>query len=228
MKKKAIVALSGGMDSTTVLAKLLDEGYEVECFAFDYGSKHSHYELEAASKVAFFYGVPLHGPIDLKSTMSMFESNLLKTGGAIPEGHYSHPSMEQTVVPARNIIFLSIMAGLAWSRGASKIAIGIHQGDHAIYADCRTDFYKAMDSAIFLGTDKRVEIIAPFLETDKTGILDWGLVHEVPYHLTRTCYKEQQDSCGVCGSCVERLEAFAAHGVRDPIAYEDDVREVGE
>ena len=112
------------------------------------------------------------------------------------------------------------MAGLAWSKGAREIAIGIHQGDHAIYPDCRVSFYNAMNQAIAEGTDHNVLITAPFLHTDKTGILDWGFRHEVPYHLTRTCYKDQELSCGKCGSCVERLEAFAFHNTKDPIKYE--------
>lgn len=219
---KVVMALSGGMDSTTMLAKLLHDGHDVECFFFTYGSKHNQYEAEAAQAVAAHYGVPCHGAVDLSQVMRWFKSDLLKSGGAIPEGHYTAPSMERTVVPSRNIIFLSILSGIAWSVDAQKIAIGIHQGDHAIYADCRQDFYKAMDTAIYLGTDRRVDIMAPFIDTDKTGILDWGLSHSVPYKLTRTCYKDQPVSCGVCGSCVERLEAFAAHSITDPIDYEKD------
>ena len=218
--KKAIVSLSGGMDSATVLAKLLDEGYEVECFAFTYGSKHNRYENHAAHLIADHYGIVFHNPIDLRAVTRYFQSDLLKSGGPIPEGHYTDSTMSATVVPGRNIIFLSIMAGLAWSNGASEIAIGIHQGDHAIYPDCRAEFYTAMNEAIRLGTDGRVEIVAPFLHTDKSGILEWGLAHNVPYHLTRTCYKDQVVSCGKCGSCRERLEAFAAHSALDPIQYE--------
>jgi 7-cyano-7-deazaguanine synthase len=221
--KKVIVALSGGMDSATVLGRLLDEGHEVECFAFTYGSKHNQYENLAAQAVAAYYGAPCRGAIDLSGVTRFFRSDLLKSGGHIPEGHYNDSTMSATVVPARNIIFLSIMAGLAWSHDASEIAIGIHQGDHAIYPDCRAEFYIAMNEAIRLGTDGRVQIVAPFLHTDKSGILDWGLAHGVPYHLTRTCYKDQLLSCGKCGSCCERLEAFAAHGIVDPIRYEKEV-----
>lgn len=217
---KAILALSGGMDSATVLGWLLKMGYEVECYSFTYGSKHNQWEFISAQEIAAFYGLELHGPIDLSNIMSSFKSNLLKGQGEIPEGHYEDATMSQTVVPGRNIIFLSILAGLAWSKGASKIALGIHQGDHAIYPDCRVEFYEAMKKAISTGTDNNVDdIIAPFLYTDKTGILDWGLKNRVPYHLTRTCYKDQPISCGKCGSCTERLVAFASAGVPDPIVY---------
>ena len=217
--KKAIVALSGGMDSATLLAWLLESGYQVEAVSFEYGSKHNTHERFAAEQFAVHYNVPLH-KIDLSGVMAGFKSDLLKSGGSIPEGHYTDASMSSTVVPGRNIIFLSILAGLAWSVGADKIAIGIHAGDHVIYPDCRPDFYDAMNQAIREGTDGRVYLMAPFVEWDKAKILQWGIPNKVPYHLTRTCYKDQPLSCGKCGSCVERLEAFAAVGTTDPISYE--------
>ena len=219
MSKKAILALSGGMDSATLLAWLLHQGFAVEAVSFDYGSKHNSHERLMAEAFAAHYNVPLH-KIDLSGVMAGFKSNLLKTGGDIPEGHYTDASMSATVVPGRNIIFLSILAGLAWSAGAGKIAIGIHSGDHAIYPDCRPDFYDAMNQAIWEGTDGAVDLMAPFVDWDKTKILEWGIPAGVPYHLTRTCYKDQPLSCGKCGSCVERLEAFAAVGSIDPIFYE--------
>jgi 7-cyano-7-deazaguanine synthase len=219
MSKKAIIALSGGMDSATVLTWLLDHGIEVIPVWFDYGSKHNQYEHEAANAIVGHYNLPWPLMIDLTQVMSTFKSNLLKSGGEIPEGHYNDESMSLTVVPARNIIFCSIMAGLAESHGASMIALGVHQGDHAIYPDCRLSFIKAMRDAIVAGTDNKVTIITPFLDTDKTGILEYGLSYGTPYHLTRTCYKDQEASCGRCGSCVERLEAFEELEATDTIDY---------
>lgn len=216
---KAIVALSGGMDSATVLAWLLEKGYEVHAVLFSYGSKHNSYELAGARKIADSYDVP-YNFFDLGNVFSEFNSNLLKAGGKIPEGHYTDESMKSTVVPGRNIIFTSILAGLAESIGASHIALGIHQGDHAIYPDCRIEFYHAMRHAVYIGTGDTVSFIAPFIDTDKEDILKWGVEHHVPYHLTRTCYKDQQLSCGKCGSCVERLEAFNKIGKEDPVKYE--------
>jgi 7-cyano-7-deazaguanine synthase len=218
--KRAVLSLSGGMDSTTVLGWLLANGYEVvQAVGFHYGSKHNPFELAAARKVAAFYNVPFQ-VLDLSGVMAGFRSNLMTGQGEIPEGHYTDASMSQTVVPGRNIIFLSILAGVAWSVEAEKIGIGIHQGDHAIYPDCRARFFHSMNVALGAGTDNRVSIEAPFLSTDKTGILKWGLANGVPYHLTRTCYKEQEKACGHCGSCVERLEAFANVGQADPVPYE--------
>lgn len=217
---KAVVSLSGGMDSATVLAWLKAEGYEVAAYFFCYGSKHNPYEKSCAKNLAGYYGCEFT-EVDLGSIMQGIKSNLLIGQGEIPEGHYTDASMSQTVVPGRNIIFLSILAGYAWSRGANAIGIGIHQGDHAIYADCREDFFSAMSQAIELGTDGNVEIVAPFIGTDKTGILEWGFKHNVPYEFTRTCYKDQILSCGRCGSCVERLEAFRNQGKEDPVQYEE-------
>lgn len=217
---KVILSLSGGMDSTTVLAWLLDQGFQVECCTFTYGSKHNPYENKAAQAVAAYYMVPLFGPVDLSGVTQFFTSNLLQGQGVIPEGHYTDQTMSETVVPGRNIIFASILAGLAWSRGASHVALGIHQGDHAIYADCRKEFFHSMNQSVQLGTDNRVSLLAPFLSTDKIGILKWGLEHYVPYLLTRTCYKDQEKACGKCGACVERLEAFALNNMIDPVEYE--------
>jgi len=216
---KVVLSLSGGMDSTTVLARLIDEGAEVECFGFEYNSKHSLFEQKAARAIAKFYKVP-YSLIDLSTITPHLQSNLLKTGGNIPEGHYTDKTMSLTVVPGRNIIFLSILAGVAWSRGASRIGIGIHQGDHAIYPDCRISFFEAMGSAIREGSNQKVDLLAPFISIDKAGIVKWGLDHAVPFHLTRTCYKDQVLACGKCGSCVERLEAFEKNNTKDPIFYE--------
>jgi len=220
MSGKVVMALSGGMDSSTLLAWLVDQGYVVRAYHFQYGSKHNPYERAAARAVADYYGVALE-EVDLSTILSGFRSNLLKGGGEIPEGHYSEENMSQTVVPARNIIFLAIVTGFAWSVGASKVALGIHRGDHAIYPDCRKEFYKAMDTAIYLGTDGRVEFLAPFVEWDKQKILEWGIPAGVPYHLTRTCYKDQPIACGRCGACVERQEAFYLVGALDPVPYQD-------
>jgi 7-cyano-7-deazaguanine synthase len=218
--KHVVMALSGGLDSTVMLAHYLSNGYTVDTMTFTYGSKHNSYENEAAKKVCEYYNLQFN-LCDLSNIIgTYFKSNLLKSGGAIPEGHYTDKSMETTVVPSRNIIFLSILSGFAWSVEASKVAIGIHAGDHAIYPDCRPDFYKAMDNAIYLGTDRRVEMEAPFVNIDKGDIFDIGMKLNAPIHLTRTCYKDQPLACGKCGSCVERIEAAAKFGHIDPIEYE--------
>lgn len=224
--RKAIIGLSGGADSSTLLGILLSKGFEVYCCSFHYGSKHNSYEREAVENVINYYKslsfpVVLH-KINLNEAFNNFKSNLLKTGEEIPEGHYEGENMKLTVVPGRNMIFTSIMAGLAESVGAQIIALGVHAGDHTIYPDCRHEFIKALDVAIYLSSDRKVEIVTPLIKDDKAGILKRGyeLIPPVPYHLTRTCYKDQPIACGKCGSCWERREAFYKIGIPDPIEYE--------
>lgn len=219
---KMLVALSGGMDSATVLGAARDAlrpGDSIEAVGFRYGSKHNRYENEAAQKVAGVAGVPFE-LIDFTEVMSAFSSNLLESGGEIPEGHYEEKTMSQTVVPGRNLIFISILTGLAWSKGANQVWLGIHSGDHAIYPDCRPTFFHAMNAAVVAGSDEKVELVAPFLHGNKTSIIAYGIKRNVPYYLTRTCYKHQPIACGRCGACQERLEAFANNGIPDPIEYE--------
>jgi len=221
-----VIGLSGGMDSATLLGFLLEQGYEVHCCVFNYGSKHNAYENKAALDVAEYYKKNL-SPVfvtvfDLREVFKPFESNLLLSGGEIPEGHYADENMKKTVVPGRNMIFAAIMAGIAESIQAEAIALGVHSGDHSIYPDCRPEFIKALDTVIFLSSDKKVQVLTPFITDNKTSILEYGYNYTaftVPYHLTRTCYKDQAIACGKCGSCVERLEAFANINQTDPVPY---------
>ena len=226
------MGLSGGMDSATLLGILLDQGYEVHCCSFKYGSKHMDYEMDSAEDIVIYYlerGFPVHRHIfDLREVFHPFDSALLNnTGEQIPEGHYNDENMKRTVVPGRNMIMASIMAGYAESIKADAIALGVHSGDHHIYPDCRPEFIKFLNLAILNSSDGNIRVETPLLYEDKFSILKIGyaLNPAVPYHLTRTCYKDQSESCGKCGSCQERLEAFGKLGIKDPIAYEDDERD---
>lgn len=221
------MGLSGGMDSGTLLGYLIAQGFQVHCCIFNYGSKHNEFENAAAGNLVYYYQSETRANVDvtrfdLSMVMGKFKSDLLLSGGEIPEGHYNDENMKRTVVPGRNMIFASIMAGMAESIGAEAIALGVHAGDHHIYPDCRKEYIKALDSAVYLSSDRKVEILAPFILMDKTDILKLGysLTPEIPYELTRTCYKHQANSCGKCGSCQERLEAFQNIGKPDPIVYE--------
>lgn len=219
---KALMALSGGMDSTALLGWLVESGFEVQTISFYYGSKHNKYENKAALDVAGYYGVPIN-QIDISTMMEQISSNLLLSGGEIPEGHYEADNMKLTVVPCRNMIFLSILAGIAETRGIQHLAIGVHSGDHAIYPDCRESFIGPMSRAVSAATDWKIkDILVPFISSDKTKIIRQSCYFQkdVPFHLTRTCYKNQPLACGKCGSCTERLEAFKANEMDDPVHYE--------
>lgn len=228
LARRVLVLLSGGMDSTTLLAKAVHE-YDrpkspvspinaIRAISFNYGSKHSQLELEAAAKVARFYGVP-HHIVNLCEAFAGFQSALLSDGPAVPEGHYQEESMRQTVVPGRNLILLAIAAGYAESQGMSDVWIGAHSGDHFIYPDCRPEFIWSAQETVRTSSNGKVVLSAPFLNDDKTTIIEWGGSKGVPYQYTRTCYTDQKIACGRCGSCQERLEAFLANHIADPIPY---------
>jgi 7-cyano-7-deazaguanine synthase len=204
-----------------MLARAISMGLEVVPVSFDYGSKHNAYESKAAHDFADYYGVGKDRLIiNVASCFALSQSALLKSGGPIPEGHYEEPTMSQTVVPGRNSVFIAVLTGLAESMGFDEVHIGIHSGDHAIYPDCRPEFFVQMRAAMLMASDGKVELVAPFLTGDKITIIEEGLRLKVPYKHTRTCYKDQPLSCGMCGACVERLEAFSKNDTHDPIAYE--------
>jgi len=217
------------MDSATLLGYLLENGSEqVDCCSFYYGSKHGRHEMKAAERLVAFYqekGYPVVGhTFDVTGIFNGFRSALLLSGGEIPEGHYEHASMSKTVVPGRNMIFAAIMAGYAESIESHYVCLGVHSGDHQIYPDCRPDFLRQLQGTVLCSSDSRVAVIAPFIDLDKTKILEIGYAiptTPVPYQFTRTCYKDQELSCGRCGSCMERLEAFHNIGKKDPIEYEN-------
>lgn len=217
-----LISLSGGLDSAVLLGYLLKLGFKVECVSFQYGSKHNPIESACAANLCRHYDVPLY-TVDISGVMlsPLFSSDLLITGGEIPEGHYEDINMKKTVVPARNMIFLSILAGIAESKKIPYIGIGVHQGDHFIYPDCRPEFINRMSSTIYSATDGAVrKIEAPLLNMSKAEIVMLGHRIGTPFELTRTCYTANEIACGKCGSCTERLEAFKINNLVDPIAYE--------
>lgn len=219
---KALVVLSGGMDSTTALAQSIARfGHEeVSTLTFNYGSKHNSKENRAALHIACRYKVP-NKLVHLPFINELFKSDLLQTGGAIPEGHYEQENMKKTVVPFRNGIMLSIAAGYAESIEAENLILGNHAGDHAVYPDCRDAFTDPMGLAIFHGTWKNIMLLRPFERLSKADIVRVGVNLNIPYDLTWSCYKGLDKHCGVCGTCVERLEAFDLVGEVDPVEYLD-------
>jgi 7-cyano-7-deazaguanine synthase len=217
---KALVVLSGGMDSAVALANevAIRGAVNVETVTFNYGSKHNDRENVAARLLAEHYKVN-NTVVRMPFINELFKSDLLKSGGEVPEGHYADPSMKRTVVPFRNGIMLAIAAGLAESIGAGVLVLGNHAGDHAIYPDCREEFAVPMSQAIKAGTYAGITVFRPFERLSKTDIALMGETLETPFHLTYSCYKGGEKHCGKCGTCYERKEAFTDSGVPDPTVY---------
>jgi len=215
---KVVVLCSGGMDSVTALYWARREHAVVAVASFDYGAKHNPRELPLAAEHAARLGVR-HEVIPLEFVNRLFASDLLQSGGAVPDGHYEAANMKQTVVPFRNAIMLAIAAGFAESLGAEGLVIAAHGGDHAIYPDCREDFMRAMGDAMRLGTYAQVALLRPFIAKTKGEIVTEGTRLGVDFARTWSCYKGGAIHCGTCGTCVERREAFLQAGVPDPTTY---------
>jgi 7-cyano-7-deazaguanine synthase len=163
-----------------------------------------------------------HQIVDVRGVFKNFKSALLnkRDSEKIPEGHYESSNMKKTVVPFRNGILLSIAAGFAESNSAKILYYGAHAGDHMIYPDCRKEFVDAMSKAFELGTMNKVVVRAPYRKDNKITILRKGLKLGVDYSKTWTCYSPfGNKSCGKCGSCQERLEAFRLNKIEDPLEY---------
>jgi 7-cyano-7-deazaguanine synthase len=223
---KAVVVLSGGMDSATLLW-LAARYYDVYCISFDYGQKHSK-ELDYAARLVDIRLGDVdnrHTVVDLTSATACLNSSLTNPDWEVPEGHYAADNMKQTVVPNRNMIMASIAAGYATSIKAVTLAVGVHAGDHAVYPDCRPKFWHAFEYATVLGNEGFIHgefyVWTPFLNVDKTAIAKKGGEMGVPYEYTWSCYKGGRNHCGKCGTCVERREAFKDSGLIDPTVYEN-------
>ncbi len=236
---RAVMALSGGMDSTGLLLRLLVEGYKVTCISYDYGQKH-RVELERAkANIEYLrdrgYDVE-HTLVDLSSTMSLFHSALTSDKIDIPEGHYEEEQMKATVVPNRNAIFASILYGYGLSVAQREeteveIALGVHSGDHEIYPDCRPEFYSAIEGAFAIGNwdSERISFYLPFINGDKEAILKdaldscgkLGTDFDLIFSNTNTSYNPDSKgrSSGTSGADVERILAFHALGRVDPVEY---------
>ncbi|MDX1550991.1 MAG: 7-cyano-7-deazaguanine synthase QueC [Marinobacter sp.] len=218
MTETVVVIYSGGMDSFTLLHLARARGYNVHALSFDYGQRHVR-ELECARRVCTELSIP-HKVIDIRALAEVMAGSALTEDMPVPEGHYAEESMKATVVPNRNMILLSLATGYAVTAGAAAVWYGAHGGDHAIYPDCRPEFVKKMDAVCRVANYEPVGVEAPFMGADKGDILAEGVKLGLDYSNTWTCYNGREKACGRCGSCVERLEAFAVNGLSDPLPYE--------
>ena len=236
---RAVMALSGGMDSTGLLLRLLADGYKVSCISYEYGQKHNIEIERAIANMAYLANNDIqveHKIADLSSAMGLFESSLISGGEEVPEGHYEEDQMKSTVVPNRNAIFASILYGYALSVALREdsdveIALGVHSGDHAIYPDCRPEFYASIGESFALGNwdSEKVSFLLPYIDGNKETILTdalksckkLGLDFDTVFANTNTSYNpdERGRSSGTSGADVERILAFHAIGRKDPVEY---------
>jgi 7-cyano-7-deazaguanine synthase len=231
-EKKAVVLLSGGLDSTTTLAIARDDGFEAYALTFRYGQRHA-VEIEAARCVAQAFGVKEHLLVDFD--LRQFAGSALTSNVAVPKDRplaLMAEGIPVTYVPARNTIFLSF--ALAWAEvlGISTIFIGVNALDYSGYPDCRPEYLRAYEQMARFATRAGVEggqdlhIQAPLLHLSKAEIIRRGLALGVDYSLTRTCYDPSTEgkSCGHCDACLLRMRGFAENGIIDPAPYQDEVR----
>lgn len=217
-EKSVVVLLSGGLDSATLLYALKSEGYDVHALSILYGQRHKK-EITAAKEIAASIGAR-HTISDITGIASIFSGSALTSSEIpVPHGHYTDDSMKQTVVPNRNMVFLSLAGSLACSLKAYGVAFAAHAGDHTIYPDCRPAFAAAMQQAFASCDWNPPLLITPFIEKDKAAIVSIGVKLKVPYELTWSCYEGGEIHCGECGTCNERKEAFTNAGVTDPTRY---------
>jgi len=239
---RVVMALSGGMDSTSLLLRMLARGSEVTCISYDYGQKHIVELDRATANIDYLrtkgYRVE-HIVADLSSAMSLFDSSITDSERSVPEGHYEEEQMMQTVVPNRNAIFSSILYGYALSVSTKEnvdvsVTLGVHSGDHAIYPDCRPEFYDALMRAFETGNwgSERITINLPYVDGDKESILRDAMIScdtlrldfDTVFSNTNTSDSPDEfgRSSGKTGADVERILAFHAIGREDPVEYVDD------
>ncbi|MCI5848292.1 MAG: 7-cyano-7-deazaguanine synthase QueC [Lachnospiraceae bacterium] len=223
---RVLVLVSGGLDSTTCLAMAVNKyGSEnVSALSMFYGQKHDK-ELQSARAVTDYYGVD-YTELDLSIIFKDSNCSLLShSTEEIPEESYAKQLEKtggtpvSTYVPFRNGLFLATAASIALSKECSLIYYGAHSDDAAgnAYPDCSDAFNKSMNDAIYIGSGNQVKIEAPFVNLTKKDIVKMGLELNVPYELTWSCYEGHDKPCGVCGTCIDRIKAFEANGVRDPL-----------
>lgn len=222
MKTKAVIIASGGIDSSTLLYKMVKEGFEVYVLTFIYGQKHLQ-EIKYAEGIARRLTIN-HRVVDLSAMKGLLSGSALTDANVevpdVPETVDHYETLKSTIVPNRNAIFLSIAIGYAVSLEANHIYFGAHFSDRGVYPDCRKEFVKAFQTAERLANDDYEMVIdAPFVDMDKSEIVKLGAELGVPFKETWTCYKGGEKHCGVCSSCRERKRAFIDSGIPDPTEY---------
>jgi 7-cyano-7-deazaguanine synthase len=224
-KRPAVVLLSGGLDSTTVLAIATRDGHEVNALSFSYGQRHDR-EIDAARRIAHSYGVARHEIVTID--LRVFGGSALTSDIAVPKGRDVKDATDVpvTYVPARNTIFLSYALAFAEVTDARDIFIGVNALDYSGYPDCRPEYIHAFERMANLATragaeGNAIRIRTPLIDLTKAQIIALGMSLGVDYSMTTSCYdpSETGEACGECDACQLRLAGFDAAGTADPIAY---------
>ncbi len=221
---KAVVLLSGGLDSTTVAAMAMKAGREVYALSFDYGQRHSR-ELDAARAVAKRLGVARHEVLTLP--LGTLGGSALTADIQVPDaGSDIGAEIPVTYVPARNTVFIAFALAYAEVVDAEEIHLGVNAMDYSGYPDCRPEYIEAYQRVAELATKQGTEgrgprLVTPLIEMSKADIVQAGIAADAPLDLTTSCYRGDDAACGTCESCVLRLRGFDAAGVPDPIAYQE-------
>ncbi|MDO5845798.1 MAG: 7-cyano-7-deazaguanine synthase QueC [Methanocorpusculum sp.] len=219
--KKAVCLLSGGMDSTTLAYVAKDRGYDILALHMNYGQRTERKERECALRIADHLEAADFVEISLDYFTKFGASSLTDPSIEVEAGVLGKADHPNTYVPFRNANLISIATSYCESRNGDAVFIGVQSGDHTGYPDCTPQFINAMQNVISIGTqtEKKIQLLTPFVSLNKTQILKEGFRLHVPYEDTWSCYSENDCACGVCSSCLARLKAFADAGVEDPIPY---------
>ena len=214
-KRKTVVVLSGGLDSTTLLYHLIDEGHEVKALSINYQQKHSK-ELGFAKSICEHVGIE-HRLVELQGLSAVLNNNALTNSEIdVPTGEYQEGTIQVTTVPNRNMIFLAVAIGWAADLKFNGVAFGAHAGEHTNYPDCKRPFAEAMNAAALVCDWSPIEVHAPFIDWNKGQIVERGLEIGVPFEMTWSCYNGREQPCGECSTCIDRAQAFEINNSLDP------------
>jgi 7-cyano-7-deazaguanine synthase len=219
--ERAVVLLSGGMDSATAAAEARDQGYEIYCLHTSYGQRTADRELECARRLADEFDAADFLRIETGHLSAIGASSLTDEEMTVEDADLESDEIPSSYVPFRNANLLSMAVSYAEANDCEAVFIGAHSEDFSGYPDCRPEFFEAFERVVDVGTKPETEISieVPFVEWSKTDIADRGVGLEVPYEHTWSCYRENEPACGTCDACAFRLQAFQNIGVRDPIEY---------
>ncbi|SDQ52256.1 7-cyano-7-deazaguanine synthase QueC [Natronobacterium texcoconense] len=220
-EKRAVVLLSGGMDSATAAYEARDRGYEIYALHTSYGQQTADRELECARRVAEEVGAADFLWVETGHLASIGASSLTDDELEVADADTESDEIPTSYVPFRNANLLSMAVSYAEANDCEAVFIGAHSEDFSGYPDCRPEFFEAFEQVVDVGTKPETEIgiEAPFVDWSKTDIAERGVELEVPYEHTWSCYRENEPACGTCDACAFRLQAFQRLGVCDPIEY---------